>query len=705
MKIQILLIAFLLSQTLHAQWEELPMPQGGNIQFMGTAHNRVWVTCSNQNFYSDDQGTSWQRWALQDTMEFIKMWISEESLMAVAKRPSIVNLNLNKETIFESLDNGGHWQPVFTDTLHEYRISNAFSAGGYLFFVSTHASGWGQFLYRSSDHGSSWQNVDVTGNGTMEIQLTSANFSGNLILADMTGQDAIGSTLKYQLKSYDFGQTWQSVALPYFQGQNQVEVKKNCWLVKKRAYNSNSAIYWSLDDGNTFSLIPPSPCHNQYFIVPPSTLYAYDSNATGCLYTWDATQHIWQAQSTPPDAFIFLAQTENGVLLTGHYGTAGVWRRPSLSGSWSAANNGLRNTLFNHFLAHNNYLHLRNNSKLYSSQDDCQTWSEHEFSGDCYQTPYAWGDTLLTANENFISMSTDEGVSWTLFHTVENDFISKFRDFKSYGDTLYTSFIYYYGEYRVAILYTFDRGTTWHIIPFTPYAPNNQTNDFYPFQWKIWATMENLGDVFVSQDEGETWNYAGVSNFRGSIIGEAEHLFLYGNKLYYSPDAGESWLIPSGIPMGFNLNNKIIINQGSWFGLIEGQGIYLSKDFGATWTLFDPPGYPDIFDIFPADNYLYANRYPSGLWRRSVISTETSSPGALQSVLKLWPNPAHQTVMISWPENLPNETSFQVYDQYGRVVLQGKKQATPQTNLDISRWPSGLYMVKAGKFISKLVKN
>lgn len=125
-------LLFFIAQTLSAQWAPVPMPAGGDIQFMGTAHNRVWVRCSGQNFFSDDEGLSWQHWTLPGGTEAGSFWISDNDLLTEVHFPANTPEGY-EEAILRSTDNGNTWDTIFYDELHQFHIGTLFSAGGICF--------------------------------------------------------------------------------------------------------------------------------------------------------------------------------------------------------------------------------------------------------------------------------------------------------------------------------------------------------------------------------------------------------------------------------------------------------------------------------------------------------------------------------------------------------------------------------------------
>lgn len=307
MKTHFLLLALLVAQTLHAQWEQLPSPDNGPVEWLGTVDNRVWAKSHPRNYVSDDQGLTWQRWLLQDTLEAASIWLSNNELLTFGAR-STVSPGDVEETIFRSTDNGDSWQAIFYDTLRQYRVSNIFGAGGYLFMAS--ANGWqGYWLYRSSDKGKTWQKMDVDGSGVGSLHLLSVTAGGDTLLASLYYNFGDGTSYGYLRQSTDFGQTWQPAnSIGISPDNGYYRIMGNCWVFQK---NNTPSISISFDSGITFTEAP-DPCpDNLSFFALPNTLYAYGQN---CLSRWNAGTG-WQPILQPPLPFISFVQSSNGVML------------------------------------------------------------------------------------------------------------------------------------------------------------------------------------------------------------------------------------------------------------------------------------------------------------------------------------------------------------------------------------------------------
>lgn len=335
MKLQLLIFSlFLAPQMLHAQWAQVFTLPGDDIQFLATAHNRIWVKSDAKYYFSDDQGKFWQPWILQANGETKTIWVSQAELLAVSSL-TIPTPSNSEETIFRSTDNGDTWQAIFYDTLQQYEIWNAFSVGGTLFFVDSQQPFFGMGLFRSFDNGATWTQMDVQGNGTWENQLLSATAGGSALIASVCLQDGIGDAWCYDLKSVDFGQTWTGYGIPNLFSEHNAIVLDNCWIVRKAFNAGTTPIYVSFNSASSFSPIPAAICHNRFSYAPPNTIYSHDYD---CLHRWEAASQTWQAIEEPPIDFFYFVQTEQGTMIAGTHGN-GLWRALNTSSTFQLPNN------------------------------------------------------------------------------------------------------------------------------------------------------------------------------------------------------------------------------------------------------------------------------------------------------------------------------------------------------------------------------
>lgn len=69
----------------------------------------------------------------------------------------------------------------------------------------------------------------------------------------------------------------------------------------------------------------------------------------------------------------------------------------------------------------------------------------------------------------------------------------------------------------------------------------------------------------------------------------------------------------------------------------------------------------------------------------------------------LYPNPTTGMIHIQHDEKLKN---IQIFDMVGKLVINQVCEGEPETHIDLSNWPNGVYHIKAVGYNSiKVVKN
>lgn len=76
-----------------------------------------------------------------------------------------------------------------------------------------------------------------------------------------------------------------------------------------------------------------------------------------------------------------------------------------------------------------------------------------------------------------------------------------------------------------------------------------------------------------------------------------------------------------------------------------------------------------------------------------IAADETALPEVLTNSFNIFPNPADDVVYLN------TEASFRIYDMNGRLLLTGSNGSA-----DVSDLPSGIYLIRSGNNVSKLIK-
>ena len=114
------------------------------------------------------------------------------------------------------------------------------------------------------------------------------------------------------------------------------------------------------------------------------------------------------------------------------------------------------------------------------------------------------------------------------------------------------------------------------------------------------------------------------------------------------------------------------------------------------YATFDVNG-RKINDPFPTD-------FPSGGFDLDAVGVINESPVSIQEserlIFTIYPNPARDQVQVTL--NNPYQHEISVFSISGQLILNFNVSSS-KSNIDIADWPSGVYLLKIGNQIEKLI--
>ena len=354
---------------------------------------------------------------------------------------------------------------------------------------------------------------------------------------------------------------------------------------------------------------------------------------------------------------------------------------------------------------------------------------------------------LTNGNYNFAGgqtgaySSTDDAASYTLSNS-GNDAVGPTRGFTKDDTYIYTCTSQ--GAYRSS-----DNGATWVS------KSSGLTNLLGSGILHVGSRLFYVGPtgVFMSTDQGDNWNAAGLSttdirsiaaindtlfvgtngagiyksidfgvnwtainnglgsaaNFR-AIESKGNTLFAGGSAgtgVFRSTDFGANWTLLSGglataSYRGFASNNQLIV-AGSW-----GSGVFYSTDNGDNWTVINN-GLTDltIFDLELNDSYIVAATNTQGVFR-FPLSNLNLSTGILKPLnkhtIELYPNPTTNQINLKAAVTLLGSV-YTVFNNLGKPILSAKIKCE-HTIIETSQLSKGVYFIQIGrnnKNVSKII--
>ncbi len=216
------------------------------------------------------------------------------------------------------------------------------------------------------------------------------------------------------------------------------------------------------------------------------------------------------------------------------------------------------------------------------------------------------------------------------------------------------------------------------------------------------------GSNLYKTANGGATNWVALNGFSGSINSIAIHptdankvaIATTGDqKVYVSTDGGSNWTSYLKNLPDFNALALVWTNhlqEGLYVGMNYGVYYVDTVDAQANWLPFSnnlPNVQVSELEINTANNKIYAGTYGRGLWKSDLYEIGLSvDEHAAFNTMTLFPNPATDTVSLSWDKN--EDVSIRIYNALGKLVYFTKGQDLTNTfKINTSNYASGLYFV------------
>lgn len=200
-----------------------------------------------------DAGTSWEQLSSTDNSDFY--YIQKIAITSNGRIISSTNSGL-----FISDDQGQNWTKVLDGFFGDIEISangTIFCSKGFRYSAGT--------VYRSTDNGNNWTDLNITSETTERTELAIAPSNPNIIYA----VSSAGRNVSWFKKSIDGGDNWSDIQIPMYLDQNCSEstndfTRGQAWydLIMKVSPEDENMIYvggidWhkSTDGGNTWESV------------------------------------------------------------------------------------------------------------------------------------------------------------------------------------------------------------------------------------------------------------------------------------------------------------------------------------------------------------------------------------------------------------------------------------------------------------------
>ncbi|MFA7288560.1 MAG: fibronectin type III domain-containing protein [Melioribacteraceae bacterium] len=284
-----------------------------------------------------------------------------------------------------------------------------------------------------------------------------------------------------------------------------------------------------------------------------------------------------------------------------------------------------------------NIIVATNGSGLLISNDTGVTWARlNNGLSDTYFNCFAINDENLFAGaQTGIYHSNDNGMNWE----VVNNGIpsSQVLSIAVIGQDIIAATADHLGNNIIYL--SSNNGKSWIGAPF-PY----KIETFAVEGKNLFAGTVN-GGIYLSTDNGITWNEIGLQNYHiTSLVVNESNIYAgtWGDGTYLSTDSGKTW-------KSFNLGlttmhiKKLLINDQYVFAATSNGGVFISTLNGTSWTPFNTGfnitnSYISVMSIFVKDSIVYAGlpALKDVLYTRSIFDIEL-----IKCTLSISTNPAN----------------------------------------------------------------
>lgn len=335
----------------------------------------------------------------------------------------------------------------------------------------------------------------------------------------------------------------------------------------------------------------------------------------------------------------------------------------------------------------------------------------------CFAKSPVNGDIYMGAKWSYVYKSTDGGSTFT--HIDETALIGAAYPcyYPSWSGNMMNGAIYsinvdnngrvYAGTEGSGVQYSDDGGTSWHPADFYAcQSPNPAWKDSLSPMKPLSATG-NLGALGFTANNDLVWN--GTNNW---AVGWNQQLGFADmtNHITQQAQGFAQYLIMGGLQVTkivTTANGQLFLHTG---GNVNAQqsdlGIYTSID-GINWTQFNT-GITGLNDgqsqgsLAVDGNKVFMATHDGKIFVYDASGTiaglgEQESPSAA-----LFPNPASD--LIQFTGILNGDTAFEIYDGFGKIVLNGNI-SEKNTFVDVSSLMPGIYFIRKEQEVLKFVKN
>jgi photosystem II stability/assembly factor-like uncharacterized protein len=562
------------------------------------------VAASGSNFYSgtndgnlflsDDAGLTWK-----------SIWPAQNGRYPI-RSINLIGQNIFVATfgggIFYSQDKGASWMRQ-NNGLRSLDVSSILAIGTDIYATTT--SG----IFLTTNSGASWSSINSSS------YATSIAVIGNSVYQNAIGHGVAVSSFGNYVSTGNGGLTNTNVTSLLAVG-NDLFCSTNGGGV---FLSTNGGTSWnSVNNGLTNLAI------NKLF-SDGSFIYA-GTNGGGVFKTND------KGKTWNPIEFSVSGLAVNAISSTINYLLVGTTLGCFLSDNGKKGvetNNGMPGQPTNAVITAGNNVLTGTNLGLFLSSDNGQSWNwiKNGISGRVIKCFVSSGSQVFAGTDQGVFLSLDLGVSWKATASIQ--FASVALPINSMSFSNGNLFV---GTDRLGVFRSNDNGFNWievnaELIKLDDPFRNNKVSCISNSGSIIFAGTEDpiyasRGNVYISKDDGLTWNISGLKPFSinsfvvKSLAANDSYIYTglnYG--VFISSDKGQTWS-PANTGISTSKVNGIVLKEKDVY-IATDNGVLMSIDNGKTWREVFGLNNLKISSITINGNLIYAAT-SSGVYSKSL---------------------------------------------------------------------------------------
>jgi photosystem II stability/assembly factor-like uncharacterized protein len=663
-----LLFSFGVSATVHAQWEQLEEPYGGEIFAIVQAGNTIYAG-GRHLFISTDNGNSWQVLSSFEKGSVSSLLVFNDYLFAGTS-----------SDLYRSPDAGQTWEklniPASLDGNNPLCRMNST-----LIINTSHTQV--PKIYLSADNGDTWNLAE---------QQPEQGFINGLV-AIRQNLYACGDLGIY--RSTDEGHHWEVFTKDLHYTETLVYANNSFIAAEWMAcYRSADGITWETiyNDLNipVFILALDSVSGKAQRLImgtttngpDPGGLFYSDDNGS----TWSSIEEVNKGNDK------IYSILKSGTFLLAGTGSDAVLRSDSQGFTWSVSNTGIKTRRFQKIASGGNLIVASeiNERAIFSSADHGITWQFQGIPSIDYE--YV---TCLSVKDDVIFVGTIDNlyrkkISDSAWDLIIHKYIKNIVDA---GQFIFVASTHY-------LFRSENDGKAWTTFNFGD-----------EIIWDVIADdsivcVITYQNIYNSTDAGEHFSSTTNTYFHSDYHASGNdddtfYIVVGGNNLgvYRSDDGGRNW--EQVCDTNIWRPTAVTANAGSVCISTESSGVIRSTDDGHTWNSYND-GMPGLsaMDLILMGDTLFTVGYERmnistlgagyGVMKRSAFPTGISRID-LQPGFRVSPNPAKEFITLQFQLKFPSTVQYSIYTITGTFLKSGYSKTDQYIN--VSDLPSGLYVI------------